>query len=89
MNEKFWQYLVCARCSIYITRAKQFKTWLVPVELHSIVIASALTFCRLLHLEYDLKAAVQYSLIRELMLYGFKLGHNTAEATKKHLLWKR
>ena len=34
---------------------------------------------------YDLKATqmnLQYSLIRQLMVYNFKLGHNAAEANK-------
>ena len=50
-----------------------------------IVVVGALTFYALLHLVCDLKAAqmnMQYSLIQELMLYKFKLGHNAMEATK-------
>ena len=51
----------------------------------SVVVVGALTCCALLHLVCDLKAAqmnMQYSLIQELMLYKFKLGHNAMEATK-------
>ena len=49
------------------------------------MVISVLVRGALLHLVWDLKAAqinVQRSLIHELMLYKFGLGHNTVEATK-------
>ena len=49
------------------------------------MVVGALTYCALLHSVFDLKATeinMQPSLIWELMLYKFKLSHNTAEATK-------
>ena len=57
----------------------------------SIVVVGALTHCALLHPWCDLKATLinmQHSLIQELILYEFKLGHNTIEATKIFLVQK-
>ena len=74
------------RSTLYITRPKQFKSWLVSTEVSSIVVAGALK-----HSVSDLKAAQmnkQCSLIWELMLYEFKLGNNAAEATK-NVLYKK
>ena len=51
----------------------------------SIVVVGALTCCALLNSVRDLKAVqmnVQRSLIREVMLYKFELGHKTAKATQ-------
>ena len=50
-----------------------------------IVLFYALTRCTLLHSIYDLKGIqmnMQRSLIRELRLHGFKVGHYAMEAIK-------
>ena len=50
-----------------------------------IMVVGALTHCTLLHFMCNLKSSqmnVQYSLIQELRLYKFELGHNTTESTK-------
>ena len=55
-----------------------------PVVVSSITVVSAFI---LLHSVCNLKTTqmnVQRSLIRELMLYEFDLGHNATEATKKN-----
>ena len=51
----------------------------------SIAAVSVWTRCALIHSVWDLKAAqinVQRTLIRELVFYEFKLGHNATEVTK-------
>ena len=51
----------------------------------NIIAIGVLTLCALFHFVYDLKAIqmnVQLSLNWKLMLYEFKLGYNTTEATK-------
>ena len=51
----------------------------------SVVVVGMLIHDALLHSVCDLKAAkinMQHSLISELILYKFKLGHNTTETTK-------
>ena len=64
---------------------KAVKQWKIPTVVIKSMVVCVLTFCALLHSMCDLKAPqmnVQHSLIQELLLYEFKLGHNTAEATK-------
>ena len=54
-------------------------------DMEGIMVLGVLTHWALLHFMCDLKAIrmnVQYSLIWELMLYEFELGHNAAEDTK-------
>ena len=78
----FWHMLVY---DMYITWLKQFKLWKVPTVVGSIVVVGVLTHCALLHSMCDLKFTqmnMQHSLIWELMLYKYKLSHNTMEATK-------
>ena len=78
----FWYILVCG---IDITWSKQFKPWKLSTVVTSIMIFGVLTHCILLHSVYDLKAIqmnVQCCLIWKLMLYEFKLSHNTAGTTK-------
>ena len=51
----------------------------------SILLVGVLTCCALLHSVCNLKAVqrnVQHSLIKELMLYKFKLGDDAAKTTK-------
>ena len=51
----------------------------------------ALTHCTLLQSKYNLKAIqmnMQRSLIQELILYEFKVGDNTVEATKTFVVQK-
>ena len=63
---------------------KQFKLWMVPTMVGSIVLGGVLTHA-LLHSICDLKAAqinVQCSLIQEFLLYEFELGHNAVKAIK-------
>ena len=51
----------------------------------SIVVGDMLICCALLHSVYDLKVTqmnVQCSLIQELILYKFEVGHNATEETK-------
>ena len=67
---------------LVITWMKYFK---VPTVVGSIVVDGVLTGCTLLHSVCNLKASqmnVLHSLIQEIILYEFKLGHNAAEATK-------
>ena len=57
----------------------------VPGVVGSIMVVGVLTSCALLYCVCDLKAAqmnMDCCLIWKLMLYKFKLDHNTAEATK-------
>ena len=52
----------------------------------SIAVVGVLTWCALLHSKCDLKATkmnMHCSIIWELILYQFELGHNIVEATKK------
>ena len=63
---------------------KLFKPWKVPALVGSIMVVSVLT-CALLPSMCELKATqmnMPYSLIWELILYKFELGHNAEEATK-------
>ena len=75
----FWCILIC---NMYIT---WMKLWKVYTIVDSIEVFGVLTCCALLHSMYDLKAAqmnMQCSLIWELMLHKFELGHNASEAAK-------
>ena len=68
---------------MYITRPKQFKLREVPM------VVSILTHCILFHSVLNLNVIqmnVQCSLIWELMLYEFEMGHNAMEATK-NICW--
>ena len=81
MNQKFCNDLVHI-CSMTNTVQAVKK---VPTAVGSIVVVGVLTCCGLLHFMWDLKVTQvnrQQSLIQELMLYKFELGHNTTEATK-------
>ena len=72
------------RC-VYITGQNQFKLWLVPAVVGSIVVVGALPYCALLHCVCDLKSSqmnMQFGLIWEFMFYEFKLGHNDTELIK-------
>ena len=65
--------------------------WKVPAMVSSTVVFGVLTLCTLFHSVCDLKAAemnVQRCLIRELMLYEFKLSCYAAEATKISVMGK-
>ena len=76
-----WYLLVC---SALITWPKQLKPWKVLV-IDSIMLAGMLIHWALLYSRCDLTATemnIQCSLIKELMLYEFKMGHNVTEATK-------
>ena len=78
----FWNILVCG---VYIWWSKQFKPWKILTVVVSIMVDAALTYSALLYFMYDLKIAqmnIQYTLIQELILYKFKIGHNALEATK-------
>ena len=66
-----------------ITWLKQFKLWLVPAVVGSIVAVGVLT-CALVHSMFDLEAAQineLCSLIWELRLHEFKRCHNPMEAS--------
>ena len=61
---------------------------MVPNVISSIVVVSILICCALFHSIGDLKDTqmnVQCSLIQELMIYKFELGHNIAKIIKKNL----
>ena len=67
VSQKFCNILVCAS------------------NVGSSVVIGVLTLCIFLHSMCDLKTTqmnMQHSIIQGLMLYEFKLGHNTAKATK-------
>ena len=68
-------------CGVYIMWPKQFKVWKVPTVVGSIVVVGVLTSYALLYLMCDLKAA-QMNMQWELMVYEFKLGHDSVETTK-------
>ena len=76
MSQKF--VLVC---SSYIIWMKQFKLWKVPIVVSSIVVVGELTYYALCNLK-TMQINIQCSLIWELMIYKFKLGHNAVEATR-------
>ena len=85
MCQKCCIIFVCAslQCICCMTKAVQPVVVLHCVD--SIVIVGVLTRYALLHFMCDFKAAqmnIRHSLIRELMLYNFELGHNTTETTK-------
>ena len=80
IQRKFCNILVHAslRCVYQVTKTVQ-------AVLGSIVVVDTLTRCAVLHSVCDLKVAemnMQWSLIRELKLLEFEVGHNTWEATK-------
>ena len=59
--------------------------WKVSAVVASIMVVDMLTHCVLFNCVCNLKITqrdVQYILICKLMLYEFKLGHNTRETTK-------
>ena len=63
---------------------KQFNLWNVLIVVGSIVVAGALTLVHGFTM-WNLKAAqmnLQHSLIWEIILNEFELGHNTVEETK-------
>ena len=72
-------------CDAYFTWLKQFKPWMVPAVVDSIVVLGTMTCCALFHSAWDLKATqmnMQRSLIREFVLYEFEQRYNVAETTK-------
>ena len=73
MSQTFCHILVCP------------SLWCLYPVISSIVVVGGLRCCALLHSVSDLKATqmnVQHSLIQELLLYKFELGHKATEATK-------
>ena len=71
--------------------SKQFKPWGIPAVVASIVIIGTLTRYALLHFVCGLKIKqmnMQCSLIRELMVYEFEVGHKSTEATK-NICWAK
>ena len=85
MSQNFGNILVHASLNTYITWLKQFKSRKVPSVVISIMLLDVLTQCTLLHSACDLEATemnVQHSLIWKLMIFLFKLYHNTIEARK-------
>ena len=54
---------------------------------YGIVVVGTLTHCAMLQSMYDLKSTqvnTQHSLIQQLILYEFKLGHNVIEVAKNN-----
>ena len=74
-------------CSMYITWPKQFKPGKVLTVVHCILVVSALTYYTSFCVWFK-SSTVENSLIQELMLYVYKLGHNAAESTKTFIVWQ-
>ena len=63
---------------MYIAWAKQFKPVVGTCFVDSIMIVGVLTHCVLKAKEMNM----EHSIIQELILYEFKLGHNAVKTTK-------
>ena len=74
-------------CNILVCDSLQYAYYVtetVQAAVDCIVVVGALTHCALFHLCVIgnlQKMNVQHSLIQELMPHGFKVSHNTTEAT--------